>query len=166
MENPYRFPAWIDKLKVRGGAPYALLTLDVIEPIAPVLAQALWMAQPWPACGADGKTCASWRSCWKRPTASRACGGGCRTTSRSAAANRTAALTGNRLPSRRLSEAVYITGNLAGGRQHAANLYHPVRGDHGAADLYRALFFRAALAPARTGAGPGFARLSAGRARQ
>ncbi len=46
MENPYRFPTWIDKLKVRGGAPYALLTLDVIEPIAPVLAQGLWMAQP------------------------------------------------------------------------------------------------------------------------
>ena len=46
MENPYRFPTWIDKLKVRGGAPLALLTLDVIEPIAPVLAQGLWMAQP------------------------------------------------------------------------------------------------------------------------
>lgn len=46
MENPYRFPTWIDKLKVRGGAPFALLTLDVIEPIAPVLAQGLWMAQP------------------------------------------------------------------------------------------------------------------------
>ena len=46
MENPYRFPTWIDKLKVRGGASYALLTLDVIEPIAPVLAQGLWMAQP------------------------------------------------------------------------------------------------------------------------
>lgn len=46
MENPNRFPTWIDKLKVRGGAPYVLLTLDVIEPIAPVLAQGLWMAQP------------------------------------------------------------------------------------------------------------------------
>ena len=46
MENPYRFPTWIDKLKVRGGVPLALLTLDVIEPIAPVLAQGLWMAQP------------------------------------------------------------------------------------------------------------------------
>lgn len=46
MENPDRFPPWIDKLKGRGGAPYALLTLDVIEPIAPVLAQGLWMAQP------------------------------------------------------------------------------------------------------------------------
>ncbi|MCY4071182.1 MAG: hypothetical protein OXG60_07775 [Chloroflexi bacterium] len=46
MENPYRFPAWIDKLKVRGGAPLALLALDVIEPLAPVLAQGLWMAQP------------------------------------------------------------------------------------------------------------------------
>ncbi len=46
MENPYRIPDWIDSLKVRGGAPYALLTLDVIEPIAPVLAQVMWMAQP------------------------------------------------------------------------------------------------------------------------
>ncbi len=46
MEDPKRISAWIDSLKVRGGAPYALLTLDVIEPLAPVLAQALWMAQP------------------------------------------------------------------------------------------------------------------------
>ena len=46
MENPYRIPDWIDRLKGRGGAPYALLTLDVIEPIAPVLAQVMWMAQP------------------------------------------------------------------------------------------------------------------------
>lgn len=46
MEKSSRFYAWIDRLKARGGAPYALLTLDVIEPIAPLLAQAVWMGQP------------------------------------------------------------------------------------------------------------------------
>ena len=46
MENPLHYPGWIDKLKRRGGAPYALIMLDVMEPIAPVLAQGLWVAQP------------------------------------------------------------------------------------------------------------------------
>jgi len=30
MENPCRFPAWIDKLKIRGRSPVALLALAVI----------------------------------------------------------------------------------------------------------------------------------------
>ena len=46
MENPLHLPGWIDKLKRRGGAPYALMMLDVMEPLAPVLAQGLWIAQP------------------------------------------------------------------------------------------------------------------------
>ena len=46
MENPLHYPGWIDKLKRRGGAPYALIMLDVMEPLAPVLAQGLWVAQP------------------------------------------------------------------------------------------------------------------------
>ncbi len=33
MENPLHYPGWIDKLKRRGGAPYALMMLDVMEPI-------------------------------------------------------------------------------------------------------------------------------------
>ena len=37
---------WIDHLRRLGGAPFASIMLDVIKPIAPVLAQGLWVAQP------------------------------------------------------------------------------------------------------------------------
>ena len=37
---------WIDNLKRLVGAPIASTLLDVIEPVAPVLAQGLWVAQP------------------------------------------------------------------------------------------------------------------------
>lgn len=37
---------WIESLKRRGYAPVLLTLLDVIEPIAPALAQGLWAAQP------------------------------------------------------------------------------------------------------------------------
>ena len=37
---------WIEALKRRGQAPALLTLLDVIEPIAPALAQGLWAAQP------------------------------------------------------------------------------------------------------------------------
>ena len=37
---------WIERAKRRGQAPVMLTLLDVIEPIAPLLAQGLWVAQP------------------------------------------------------------------------------------------------------------------------
>ena len=46
MENPDRLDSLIQSLKVRGSSSAALLLLDAIEPLAPVLAQSLWMAQP------------------------------------------------------------------------------------------------------------------------
>ena len=36
----------IDKIKRLGGAPFAAILLDVVQPIAPVLAQGLYAAQP------------------------------------------------------------------------------------------------------------------------
>lgn len=41
-----REPDPVDKLKRLGGAPFAAIMLDVIGPIAPVLAQGLYAAQP------------------------------------------------------------------------------------------------------------------------
>ncbi len=41
-----RKPDPVDKVKRLGGAPFASIMLDVIAPIAPVLAQGLYAAQP------------------------------------------------------------------------------------------------------------------------
>lgn len=46
MDNTPRGPDPVDKLKRLGGAPFASIMLDVIQPIAPVLAQGLYAAQP------------------------------------------------------------------------------------------------------------------------
>ncbi len=46
MDEPLRSSDWIERLKRRGQAPLMLTLLDVIEPIAPALAQCLWVAQP------------------------------------------------------------------------------------------------------------------------
>lgn len=46
MDKPLRSSDWIERLKRRGQAPLMLTLLDVIEPIAPALAQCLWVAQP------------------------------------------------------------------------------------------------------------------------
>ena len=46
MNEPPRKPNPIDNLKRLGGASFASVMLDVIKPIAPVLAQGLWVAQP------------------------------------------------------------------------------------------------------------------------
>lgn len=46
MNAPPGSSDWIDNLKRLVGAPIASTLLDVIEPVAPVLAQGLWVAQP------------------------------------------------------------------------------------------------------------------------
>ena len=46
MNGPPGNSDWIDNLKRLVGAPIASTLLDVIEPVAPVLAQGLWVAQP------------------------------------------------------------------------------------------------------------------------
>ena len=46
MNRQYSSLDWIEALKRRGQAPLLLTLLDVIEPIAPALAQGLWVAQP------------------------------------------------------------------------------------------------------------------------
>ena len=37
---------WIDRAKQRGYGPAIRILLDAIEPLAPLLAQGLWVAQP------------------------------------------------------------------------------------------------------------------------
>lgn len=46
MDKQYPSSNWIETVKRRGQAPLMLTLLDVIEPIAPALAQGLWAAQP------------------------------------------------------------------------------------------------------------------------
>lgn len=46
MNEHYPSTDWIETVKRRGQAPVLLTLLDVIEPIAPLLAQGLWAAQP------------------------------------------------------------------------------------------------------------------------
>lgn len=46
MEKRNQHSDWIETAKVRGNAPFLLSLLDAIEPIAPVLAQGLLVAEP------------------------------------------------------------------------------------------------------------------------
>ncbi|MYD09082.1 MAG: hypothetical protein F4X02_03470 [Chloroflexi bacterium] len=46
MESQKQPPAWIETAKRRGNADLLLSLLDVVEPIAPVLAQGLLVAEP------------------------------------------------------------------------------------------------------------------------
>ena len=46
MNAPSEKAVWVDRVKRLGGAPFALILLDVVKPIAPALAQGLWVAQP------------------------------------------------------------------------------------------------------------------------
>ena len=46
MEKQLQIADWIESVKRRGQAPFLLTFVDVIEPIAPVLAQALLVSQP------------------------------------------------------------------------------------------------------------------------
>ncbi|MDE2748009.1 MAG: hypothetical protein OXI34_03495 [Chloroflexota bacterium] len=52
MKSGTGLAGWIEAAKRRGGAPFLLTLLDAIEPLAPVLAQGLLVAQPlanlWP----------------------------------------------------------------------------------------------------------------------
>ena len=52
MKSGTGLACWIELAKRRGGAPFLLTLLDAVEPLAPVLAQALLVAQPlanlWP----------------------------------------------------------------------------------------------------------------------
>ena len=56
MDGQLQVSNWIESAKRRGQVPFLLTVLDVIEPIAPALAQGLLVAQPlasfWP--GAAG----------------------------------------------------------------------------------------------------------------
>ena len=46
MENPASLNTLIQSLKRRDAANWTLLLLDAMEPVAPLLAQSLWIAQP------------------------------------------------------------------------------------------------------------------------
>ena len=46
MKRPSEKAAWVDAIKRLGGLPLALILLDVVKPIAPALAQGLFVAQP------------------------------------------------------------------------------------------------------------------------
>ncbi len=46
MESQNEHSHWIEAAKRRGKAPFLLSLLDAIEPIAPVLAQGLLVAEP------------------------------------------------------------------------------------------------------------------------
>ncbi len=47
MDRQSQVSRWIAAAKQRGGAPFLLTLLDTIEPLAPVLAQGLLVAEPW-----------------------------------------------------------------------------------------------------------------------
>lgn len=46
METQTEHSSWVERAKRRGRAPLLLSLLDAIEPIAPVLAQGLLVAEP------------------------------------------------------------------------------------------------------------------------
>lgn len=46
MKHQSEVAGWIERVKGRGGAPFLLTLLEAIEPLAPVLAQGLLVAQP------------------------------------------------------------------------------------------------------------------------
>jgi hypothetical protein len=46
MDKQSQSSDWIDKAKKRGYGQVTYLLLDVIEPIAPLVAQGLWVVQP------------------------------------------------------------------------------------------------------------------------
>ncbi len=46
MESQNEHSHWIEAAKRRGNAPFLLSLLDAIEPVAPVLAQGLLVAEP------------------------------------------------------------------------------------------------------------------------
>jgi len=46
MKDQSEIGGWIEAVKERGGAPILLTLLDAFEPLAPVLAQGLLVAQP------------------------------------------------------------------------------------------------------------------------
>ena len=46
MNSHSEIAGWIERAKMRGGAPLLLTLLDAFEPLAPVLAQGLLVAQP------------------------------------------------------------------------------------------------------------------------
>jgi len=52
MKHQSEIAGWIEHAKRRGGAPLLLTLLEAMEPLAPVLAQGLFVAQPlanlWP----------------------------------------------------------------------------------------------------------------------
>ena len=46
MDKQSHMSDWIEKVKQRGYGQWVYVLLDVIEPIAPLVAQGLWVAQP------------------------------------------------------------------------------------------------------------------------
>ncbi|MCY3864293.1 MAG: hypothetical protein OXG68_02535 [Chloroflexi bacterium] len=46
MNNQSEIADWIERAKRRGHAPFLLILLEAFEPLAPVLAQGLLVAQP------------------------------------------------------------------------------------------------------------------------
>ena len=46
MNGRSEIAGWIERAKRRGGAPFLLILLEAFEPLAPVLAQGLLVAQP------------------------------------------------------------------------------------------------------------------------
>ena len=46
MDKQSHLSDWIEKAKQRGYGQFIAVLLDAIEPIAPIIAQGLWVAQP------------------------------------------------------------------------------------------------------------------------
>ena len=67
MNERYPSADWIEAVKRRGHAPVLLTLLDVIEPIAPLLAQGLWVAQPLSGLWQGRQTMREWAECLETP---------------------------------------------------------------------------------------------------
>lgn len=46
MDKQSQTPDWLDRAKQNGYDQWVLVFLDAIEPIAPIIAQGLWVVQP------------------------------------------------------------------------------------------------------------------------
>ena len=71
-ENPEY--EWIEKIRARGWGDVFSTALDILEPLGPLGAQLLWVAQPaahW--IGGWGTLSANWRRRSKHPTESNGC---------------------------------------------------------------------------------------------
>ena len=67
MNERYPSADWIETVKRRGQAPVLLTLLDVIEPIAPLLAQGLWAAQPLSGLWQGRRTVQEMAECLETP---------------------------------------------------------------------------------------------------